>query len=85
MGNSLRMPLAMPASAISAAPNLVDFDFVLQKHFQLGDYGQIEFRSEFFNIFNHPNLGLPGNYVDVAGRRRRSPIRQPITASWNSR
>ncbi len=48
-------------------PDLVDFDFVLQKHFQLGDYGQIEFRSEFFNIFNHPNLGLPGIYVDVPG------------------
>jgi hypothetical protein len=48
-------------------PNLVDFDFVLQKHFQLGEWGQVEFRSEFFNIFNHPNLGLPANNVDVAG------------------
>jgi hypothetical protein len=48
-------------------PNLVDFDFVLQKNFRVKDYGQVEFRSEFFNIFNHPNLGLPGNYVDVAG------------------
>ena len=48
-------------------PDLVDFDFVLQKHFQLGEFGQIEFRSEFFNIFNHPNLGLPGNQVDVPG------------------
>jgi hypothetical protein len=48
-------------------PNLVDFDFVLQKNFQVKDYGQVEFRSEFFNIFNHPNLGLPANYVDVAG------------------
>ena len=48
-------------------PDLVDFDFVLQKHFQIGEFGQIEFRSEFFNIFNHPNLGLPGNQVDVPG------------------
>ncbi len=48
-------------------PDLVDFDFVLQKHFQVGEFGQIEFRSEFFNIFNHPNLGLPGNQVDVPG------------------
>ena len=48
-------------------PNLVDFDFVLQKHFVLGEFGQVEFRSEFFNIFNHPNLGLPGNQVDVPG------------------
>ena len=48
-------------------PNLVDFDFVLQKHFVLGEFGQLEFRSEFFNIFNHPNFGLPGNQVDVPG------------------
>ena len=40
---------------------------MLQKHFQIGEFGQIEFRSEFFNIFNHPNLGLPGNQVDVPG------------------
>ena len=48
-------------------PHLVDFDFVLQKHFQLAEFGQLEFRSEFFNIFNHPNFGLPGNQVDVPG------------------
>ena len=48
-------------------PNLVNFDLVLQKQFSIRDYGQVEFRSEFFNIFNHPNLGLPGNDVDVPG------------------
>jgi len=53
-------------------PGLVDFDFVLQKNFSLAEFGQLEFRSEFFNLFNHPNLGLPGNgsgtaYVDVPG------------------
>jgi Carboxypeptidase regulatory-like domain len=48
-------------------PNLVDFDFVLQKHFKLAEFGQLEFRSEFFNLFNHPNFGLPGNQVDVPG------------------
>ena len=52
-------------------PNLVDFDFVLQKHFKIGESQQIEFRSEFFNLFNHPNFGLPGAgslvYVDVPG------------------
>jgi hypothetical protein len=48
-------------------PKLVDFDFVLQKHFQLEKYGQIEFRAEFFNIFNHPNFGLPARAVDVPG------------------
>lgn len=52
-------------------PGLVDFDIVLQKHFNITESQQIEFRSEFFNIFNHPNFGLPGGsslvYVDVPG------------------
>lgn len=48
-------------------PDLVNFDFVLQKHFVVGDFGQFEFRSEFFNLFNHPNFGLPSNQVDVPG------------------
>jgi len=52
-------------------PNLVDFDLVLQKNFKIGESQQIEFRSEFFNLFNHPNFGLPGGgssaAVDVPG------------------
>jgi hypothetical protein len=52
-------------------PNLVDFDLVLQKHFKIGERHQIEFRSEFFNLLNHPNFGLPGGgslvAVDVPG------------------
>lgn len=48
-------------------PDLVNFDFVLQKHFAVGEFGQFEFRSEFFNLFNHPNFGLPANDVDVEG------------------
>ncbi|MGA8149702.1 MAG: carboxypeptidase regulatory-like domain-containing protein [Terriglobales bacterium] len=52
-------------------PNLVDFDFVLQKSFKIRESQQLEFRSEFFNLFNHPNFGLPGGgalvAVDVPG------------------
>ena len=48
-------------------PDLVDFDFVLQKNFRIRESQQLEFRAEFFNIFNHPNFGLPGNVVDVQG------------------
>jgi hypothetical protein len=52
-------------------PDLVDFDLVLQKNFKIVESQQIEFRSEFFNLLNHPNFGLPGGgssvYVDVPG------------------
>lgn len=52
-------------------PKLVNFDLVLQKNFKIRESQQIEFRSEFFNLFNHPNFGLPGGgtsvYVDVQG------------------
>jgi hypothetical protein len=52
-------------------PDLVDFDFVLQKNFKIRESQQVEFRAEFFNLFNHPNFGLPGGgsavAVDVPG------------------
>jgi len=41
-------------------PHMVDFDFVLQKNFKIHEQQQLQFRAEFFNLFNHPNFGLPG-------------------------
>ncbi len=40
-------------------PDLVNFDFSAYKRFQLGERFGLEFRAEFFNIFNHPNFNLP--------------------------
>jgi len=48
-------------------PGLVNFDMVLQKNFKIHESQQIEFRAEFFNIFNHPNFGLPGPGVEGTG------------------
>jgi Carboxypeptidase regulatory-like domain len=52
-------------------PGLVDFDLSLKKEFKIQESQQIEFRSEFFNLLNHPNFGLPGGgsliAVDVPG------------------
>jgi hypothetical protein len=47
-------------------PDLVDFDFVLQKNFRIRESQQVEFRAEFFNLLNHPNFGLPGGGSQVA-------------------
>jgi hypothetical protein len=40
-------------------PDMVNFDFSAYKTFQLGERFGLQFRSEFFNIFNHPNFNLP--------------------------
>ena len=40
-------------------PDMVNFNFSAYKNFQLGERFGLEFRSEFFNLFNHPNFNLP--------------------------
>ena len=57
---------ATPAGEFGTAPrNLLrgpgtwQFDLGAGKTFSLRERGQIEFRSEFYNIFNHPQLGQP--------------------------
>jgi len=45
--------------AILRGPDLVNFDFSAYKTFQLSERFGLVFRAEFFNIFNHPNFGLP--------------------------
>lgn len=49
-------------------PGLVNFDMGLYKDFAFTERKRLQFRSEFFNVFNHVNLGNPtttlgsGNY-----------------------
>ncbi len=38
-------------------------DVALQRQFQLTEKLRLRFRSEFFNIFNHPNFGNPNNVL----------------------
>lgn len=41
-------------------PGLYNLDLSLNKTQRIGT-GQIQFRADFFNVFNHPNFGLPNN------------------------
>jgi hypothetical protein len=41
------------------SPGLFDFDGSLFKNFTLVENHKIQFRAEFFNLFNHPNFGAP--------------------------
>jgi hypothetical protein len=40
------------------------FDLSLHRRFGIGEGRSVEFRSEWFNAFNHPNWGIPGSYPD---------------------
>jgi len=41
-------------------PGFRRLDLSLFKNFLLSERFRLEFRSEFFNIFNHPNFNAPG-------------------------
>jgi hypothetical protein len=53
-------------------PGFVNFDVVFQKSFKIHESQQLQFRSEFFNIFNHPNFGLPG--AGIASSTGTAPV-----------
>lgn len=52
LGNANRTPLS--------GPDFVNTDFSVVKHFTLRENMRLDFRSEFFNLFNHPQFGAPG-------------------------
>ena len=50
---------------ILIGPGSVNFDFSLFKNFTVTEHAKLQFRSEFFNVFNHANFGLPNAAVDT--------------------
>ncbi|MGA8028722.1 MAG: carboxypeptidase-like regulatory domain-containing protein [Bryobacteraceae bacterium] len=52
LGNANRTPLS--------GPGFVNTDFSIMKHFAIREGMRLDFRSEFFNLFNHPQFGAPG-------------------------
>lgn len=44
-------------------PGFWNIDFSTTKNFQLRENLVLQFRAEFFNIFNHPNFALPSNVI----------------------
>jgi hypothetical protein len=53
LGNANRAPVN--------GPDFVNTDFSAAKHFKFGERMDLEFRAEFFNLFNHAQFYLPGN------------------------
>jgi hypothetical protein len=48
-------------------PNFFNVNFSIFKNIRLTERFNLQFRSEFFNLFNHTNLGLPNPNVDQTG------------------
>jgi hypothetical protein len=45
-------------------PGFRNLDFSATKNFQFREHYTLQFRAEFFNIFNHPNFALPSNVIN---------------------
>ena len=50
-----------------SGPDDADFDFAVIKNTKITERTNLEFRAEFFNIFNHPNFAVPTNTVGPNG------------------
>lgn len=64
VGNSMMLPPALGTFGNMGRNMFRDFgfrnvDFSLMKNFQFGERLGMQFRAEFFNIFNHPNFANP--------------------------
>jgi hypothetical protein len=48
-----------PAQGPVIGPGYADVDLGVQKNFLITETMRVQFRSDFINLFNHPNLGKP--------------------------
>lgn len=53
-------------NSVVRGPHFSQTDFSAIKHTPFGEGKDVEFRAEFFNLFNHTNFDLPDNFVDDA-------------------
>ena len=66
---------------ILPGPSLTQFDLALAKRWTLSERASIQFRSEFFNLFNHTNLNAPNPVVYAAATGDPSPTAGVITST----
>jgi hypothetical protein len=71
---------------ILPGPGLVETDLSLTKRFAISERLNVQFRTEFFNVFNHTNFNIPNPVVFASPTGGPSPTAGVITAtSTNSR
>lgn len=63
----------------------VNFDFSLAKNFYIKETVNVQFRSEFFNAFNHPDFNLPNRSMGSANFGTISGASSPRTIQFGLR
>jgi len=66
-------------------PRFDNVDFSIVKITKIGESLRVQFRAEFFDIFNHANFGRPGNVVGSLAFGRITNTRFPTGESGSSR
>ncbi len=63
-------------------PGLEQWDFSANKNFRIRELATLQFRSEFFNLINHTNFGIPNvNISATSFGRFAPPIRRGRSSS----
>ncbi len=67
------------------AAGINNFDFAAFKRTAITERVGLEFRTEFFNLFNHPHFGFPGtNFNPVAGNNSANGFGQVVSTNPDS-
>jgi hypothetical protein len=66
-------------------PRFDNVDFSITKNTKIGERVCAQFRAEFFDLFNHANLGQPGNIIGTPAFGRITNTRFPTGESGSSR
>jgi hypothetical protein len=66
-------------------PGFNNTDFSVIKNTWLSEDLRVQFRAEFFDLFNHPNFGQPGNVLVTSAFGRITNTRFPTGESGSSR
>ena len=64
-------------------PGFKNLDFSISKLFKLKETAALQFRAEFFNIFNHPNFSLPNGFISPGSAPAGTISSTPDVAQGN--
>jgi hypothetical protein len=65
------------------APTFANVDFAFLKNTRIIELASLQFRVEFFNIFNHPNFALPNFFVSPGSAQQGLITQTPDVAQTN--